>query len=217
MPGKILIVCVKKYTNHHFKNPSVIFIVTTLLENWIGAYIFLCRAYAHVCHKHTQFLLISYCRLLNLFHKDLFKTGMADFLSWFLFETILIIKSSIMKKNRMVMLAVFAFASVFLPRSLKAQGDKDQLIKDSKEVRTAFIKADESMKDRFNNAYGYVIFPDIGKGAVVVGGAGGNGVVFEKVKTHWIGLKITKLNSADRFQQLLLNQAHQLLLNTGKV
>jgi len=88
-----------------------------------------------------------------------------------------------MKKNRMVMLAVFAFATVFLPRSLKAQEDKDQLIKDSKEVRTAFIKADESMKSRFNNAYGYVIFPDIGKGAVVVGGAGGRGAVFEKGKT----------------------------------
>src|SRR5258705_13786226 len=87
-----------------------------------------------------------------------------------------------MKKNRMVMLAVFAFATVFLPRSLKAQGDKDQLIKDSKEVKTAFIKADESMKNRFNNAYGYVIFPDIGKGAVVVGGAGGNGAVFENGK-----------------------------------
>jgi lipid-binding SYLF domain-containing protein len=108
---------------------------------------------------------------------------MADFLNRYLFETILTIKSTIMKKNGMVMLAVFAFATVFLPRSLKAQGDEDQLIKDSKEVRTAFIKADESMKSRFNNAYGYVIFPDIGKGAVVVGGAGGRGAVFEKGKT----------------------------------
>ena len=38
------------------------------------------------------------------------------------------------------------------------------------------------MSSLFNDSYGYVIFPKVGKGAAVVGGAGGNGVVYEKGK-----------------------------------
>ena len=87
-----------------------------------------------------------------------------------------------MKKNRMVIVAIFACITFFLPYSLKAQGDKDKILNDCKGVKTAFIKTDESIKNLFNNSYGYAIFPDIGKGAVVVGGAGGNGAVYEKGK-----------------------------------
>ena len=88
-----------------------------------------------------------------------------------------------MKKSTIVMLAIFVFATFFLQRSVKAQDDKDKAtIKDSREVKAAFIKTDQSLNSLFNNSYGYAIFPDIGKGAVVVGGAGGNGAVFEKGK-----------------------------------
>jgi len=44
-----------------------------------------------------------------------------------------------------------------------------------------FRKADESGKF-FANAYGYAVFPTIGKGAIGVGGAHGNGRVFEQGK-----------------------------------
>jgi hypothetical protein len=30
------------------------------------------------------------------------------------------------------------------------------------------------------NSYGYVIFPNVGKGAIGIGGAAGNGAVFQK-------------------------------------
>jgi len=39
---------------------------------------------------------------------------------------------------------------------------------------------DALMKSLFDSAYGYVVFPNIGKGAIGVGGASGNGIVYEK-------------------------------------
>lgn len=35
------------------------------------------------------------------------------------------------------------------------------------------------MSSLFANAYGYVIFPNVGKGAIGIGGAAGNGIVYE--------------------------------------
>ena len=43
-----------------------------------------------------------------------------------------------------------------------------------------FKNADPSIEAFFNNSHGYAIFPEITKGAVGIGGAGGDGVVFEK-------------------------------------
>jgi lipid-binding SYLF domain-containing protein len=48
------------------------------------------------------------------------------------------------------------------------------------ETIAAFKKADPSIQTFFNNAYGYAVFPEIGKGAIGVGGAHGEGTVFEK-------------------------------------
>jgi lipid-binding SYLF domain-containing protein len=39
------------------------------------------------------------------------------------------------------------------------------------------------MQSLFDNSYGYVIFPNVGKGAIGVGGAAGNGIVSENGKT----------------------------------
>jgi lipid-binding SYLF domain-containing protein len=83
-------------------------------------------------------------------------------------------------KTIMLRLAIFAIAIAFLPHSLKAQDDK--IWADAKSAKAAFLKTDPSMKDLFNNSYGYVIFPNVGKGAVGVGAAGGSGAVYEKGK-----------------------------------
>lgn len=70
-----------------------------------------------------------------------------------------------------------------MPVSLLAQDSKDnRLIEDSKEAKAAFIKSDGLMQSLFDNSYGYVIFPNVGKGAIGVGGAAGNGIVFESGK-----------------------------------
>ena len=42
-----------------------------------------------------------------------------------------------------------------------------------------FKKKDSGINKFFNSAYGYAIFPGIGKGGLVVGGAGGKGTVFK--------------------------------------
>jgi lipid-binding SYLF domain-containing protein len=44
---------------------------------------------------------------------------------------------------------------------------------------TEFKKADPGIETFFNEAYGYAIFPEITKGAIGIGGAQGDGTVFE--------------------------------------
>ena len=71
--------------------------------------------------------------------------------------------------------ALFAMAT-FAPVSAQ---DQD---KDAKEVAAAIanFKTDADLAKWFTTAYGYAVFPSITKGAVIVGGAAGNGRVFEK-------------------------------------
>ncbi len=48
------------------------------------------------------------------------------------------------------------------------------------EVKSSMIKGDPQLQKDFDNAYGYVIFETIGKGAWVIGGASGKGIVYEQ-------------------------------------
>ncbi|NTS41627.1 hypothetical protein HRG84_11985 [Flavisolibacter sp. BT320] len=61
-----------------------------------------------------------------------------------------------------------------------AQTEKEaSLIEDSKNAKAEFVKSDDLMQSLFDNAYAYVIFPNIGKGAIGIGGAAGNGIVYQ--------------------------------------
>ncbi len=77
-------------------------------------------------------------------------------------------------------ISVLAF-SFFISHTVNAQtSSKDKkIVADANDAKAEFIKADGMMKNMFDNAYGYVIFPNVGKGAIGVGGAAGNGAVFE--------------------------------------
>jgi lipid-binding SYLF domain-containing protein len=58
---------------------------------------------------------------------------------------------------------------------------KDQkIVDDAKGAKAEFIKTDGLMKNLFDNAYAYVILPNVGKGGIGIGGAAGNGAVFQK-------------------------------------
>ncbi|MFN5958795.1 MAG: YSC84-related protein [Planctomyces sp.] len=46
-----------------------------------------------------------------------------------------------------------------------------------------FKTADPTLSKFFDSAIAWAVFPDIGKGAVIVGGAGGDGVVFNRAGT----------------------------------
>ena len=64
--------------------------------------------------------------------------------------------------------------------SIHAQSDskKTKIVDDSQNAKAEFIKADSKMTDLFNKSAGYVIFPNVGKGGIGVGGAAGNGAVY---------------------------------------
>jgi lipid-binding SYLF domain-containing protein len=66
--------------------------------------------------------------------------------------------------------------------SLNAQSKKkvEELKIESQAAKADFLKADWQMEKYFTEAYGYAIFPNVGKGGLGVGGASGNGVVYEE-------------------------------------
>lgn len=63
------------------------------------------------------------------------------------------------------------------------QSKKEKLAADAKEAKSEFIKTDPKMANLFSKAYGYVILPNVGKGAIGVGGATGNGIAYERGKS----------------------------------
>jgi lipid-binding SYLF domain-containing protein len=76
--------------------------------------------------------------------------------------------------------SIFLILSILIATIAFGQSTRTdrRILKDSKKAKTSFIKSDPSIKKWFDNAYGYVIFPNVGKGGIVVGGAFGNGIVF---------------------------------------
>jgi len=65
----------------------------------------------------------------------------------------------------------------------KETGDEEKIInKEVAETITAFKNTTPIMKDYFEKAYGYAVFPNVGKGGIGIGGAYGRGEVYEKGK-----------------------------------
>ncbi len=80
-------------------------------------------------------------------------------------------------------------AALLIPSASFAQKDTEEkaetmekMTADSHEAKAAFIKTDAGLANLFKTAYGYAIFPNIGKGGLIVGGAGGKGTVYENGK-----------------------------------
>ena len=63
----------------------------------------------------------------------------------------------------------------------KTSKDK-KLVIDCDEARKEFVATDRLMDALFDRAHGYAIFPNVGKGGFIVGGAVGTGVVYERGK-----------------------------------
>ena len=89
-----------------------------------------------------------------------------------------------MKTLTALALTLFGFVALS-PLAVGAGWDptKDQeLLKKAEQSIGTFKKTDPSLKIFFKEAYGYVTFPKITKGGLIVGGAHGNGVVYKKGK-----------------------------------
>lgn len=52
-------------------------------------------------------------------------------------------------------------------------------VSEAKEAITDFKSTNSNISNFFNSAYGYAVFPGIGKGGLGIGGAGGKGTVFK--------------------------------------
>lgn len=73
-----------------------------------------------------------------------------------------------------------AVCLLFITVGITAQNDKDkEVMAHAEKAKAALLEKDSGLEKFFNNASGYVIFPNIGKGALIIGGAMGNGVVYE--------------------------------------
>lgn len=75
-----------------------------------------------------------------------------------------------------VILLILSFSIVAFGQTKK---DKE-IISESKEAKQAFLDTDKDMDKFFGNSYGYVIFPNVGKGGLGIGGASGNGAVYKQ-------------------------------------
>lgn len=83
-----------------------------------------------------------------------------------------------MKSMQRIALLAIIMSSL---QTVQAQlSSKDQkIVNDAKEAKEEFIKSDGLIRNLFNSAYGYVILPNVGKGGMGIGGAAGNGAVFQ--------------------------------------
>lgn len=86
-----------------------------------------------------------------------------------------------MKSITRIVKHTFLLATLFISTIAVAQTSRKdkRLAEDCVEAKADFITTDGLMKNLFENAYGYVIFPNVGKGGIGIGGAAGNGIVYE--------------------------------------
>jgi lipid-binding SYLF domain-containing protein len=88
-----------------------------------------------------------------------------------------------MKKYLTITVAqlLLIFSVSLITHTATAQSSKDKkLMVDCDSARVDFLRTDPSLKSVFAGAYGYVILPNVGKGAMGIGGASGNGFAYEK-------------------------------------
>lgn len=94
----------------------------------------------------------------------------------------LVVAPSPAKLTRMLIGPVLVFFMAGSSSFAQSGSKKEKLIGDSKDAKAEFLKTDPKMSGLFGKAYGYVILPNVGKGAIGVGGASGNGIVYERGK-----------------------------------
>lgn len=71
-------------------------------------------------------------------------------------------------------------ALVLMGTVISAQSDKNQkVMADAEDAKQMLMEPQYGLDYYFDNSKGYVIFPNVGEGALIIGGASGNGVVYE--------------------------------------
>ncbi|WP_338040895.1 lipid-binding SYLF domain-containing protein [Maribacter polysaccharolyticus] len=89
----------------------------------------------------------------------------------------------------MAVMSMMLFVGVAIGQT---KSDK-KLMQDAVKAKKTLLKTDSGLEKFFDTSAGYVIFPNVGKGGFIIGGASGNGVVYENGDV--IGLaNLKKLN-----------------------
>lgn len=84
-----------------------------------------------------------------------------------------------MKKGiRHLTIAVCSAIAVW--SAMAARAADESLHSDSQQAIANFEKTDSSFKSFMDQSAGYAVFPDVGKGGFVIGGARGKGLLYEK-------------------------------------
>jgi lipid-binding SYLF domain-containing protein len=79
---------------------------------------------------------------------------------------------------RSIAIAAGLVLGLALPSAVRA----DATLKEAHDAVAAMKRADPGLQKFFDKSAGYAIFPNVAKGGLVVGGAGGSGFVFEHGK-----------------------------------
>ena len=82
-------------------------------------------------------------------------------------------------KNNIRNLALAAFCSAAAISAFTAQASED-LRSESQQALAHFLKVDAGLQKFVDESAGYAVFPNVGKGGLIVGGARGKGIVYEK-------------------------------------
>jgi lipid-binding SYLF domain-containing protein len=76
-----------------------------------------------------------------------------------------------------VVLGAFVAGCASTPKS---QSKRTQLEIQAAEARQEMLAKDPALRSLLDQAAGYIVFPEIAQGGFIVGGAGGDGVVYER-------------------------------------
>lgn len=75
---------------------------------------------------------------------------------------------------------MIAVCLLFVATGAMAQNDEHKaLMVDAEKAKAELVKKDAGLERYFDSASGYVIFPNVGKGGLIIGGASGNGILYE--------------------------------------
>ena len=117
-----------------------------------------------------------------------------------------------MKKANLLLLFTFGWT---LMLSAQEVNKEQKILQDAEKSKAAFVKADPGLKKLMNSSAGYAIFPNVGKGGLGVGGATGNGILYERGKPSGTA-RLTQLTigfqaGGQVYQELLLFENEESL------
>ncbi|WP_179022434.1 YSC84-related protein [Winogradskyella forsetii] len=80
-----------------------------------------------------------------------------------------------MKSRSLILTLALLFISVF---AFSQNKDDKRVMMDAEKSIKLLKSSDEGLEKFMDNASGYVVFPNVGEGALIIGAASGNGVVY---------------------------------------